>query len=100
MVIGSVSRPGQIGAEPVNAFHGLKLVMSVLPNERSQVAAGDTLGELAMQIGGAAGAGSAVGELLKLAEELRTQGLALFRPGRLHRRLALRSRPFQRMTLE
>ena len=88
MVIGSVGGPGEVGAEPVDAFHGLKLVVSILPGERLDLAAGDAVGELALQIGGAAGAGSAVGELMELAEELRTQRLHLFRSGRLHQRLA------------
>ena len=93
VICGGVGGPGEVGPEPVDAFHGLKLVLSELPGERLDPTAGDALREEAMQIAGAAGARPALGELLEPAEELRAQGLALFRPGRAHRRLALAQPP-------
>lgn len=85
VVIGGVSGPGQVGPEPMDAFHGLNFVMSDLPDEGLHLTTRDALGELAMQIGGAVGAGSAVRQLVKLTEELRAQRHSLFRARRLYR---------------
>ena len=94
VVTGGVGGPGEVGAEPVDAFHGLNLVMSDLPGEGLDLAAGDALGEVAMQAGGAAGARWAVAESFELAEELRAQGLGLFGARVLHGWLAFGQAPF------
>ena len=88
VIIGGVSGPGQVGPEPVNAFHGLNFVVSDLPGEGLDLTTGDALGELAMQISRAGGARAAVRQLVKLTEEPRAHRLGLFRAGRLHRWLA------------
>ena len=79
VVIGGVSGPGQVGPEPMDAFHGLNFVMSDLPGEGLHLTTRDALGELAMQIGGAVGAGSAVRH--SPLGTLGPKGLALQGPG-------------------
>lgn len=88
VVIGGVNGPGQVGPEPMNAFHGLNFLLSHLPGEHLYPAPGDTLHKLPMKGSGAGGTEPAVGKLLKLTEKLRAQRLALSGPGRLHRRLS------------
>src|SRR5688572_30790147 len=87
VVIGSVGGPGQVGPEPMDAFHRLKFVLSHLPGEGSDLTARDAWRELTMQLRGAARAGAAVGELLELTEELRAQRPSFFRARCLQRGL-------------
>src|SRR5688572_16826682 len=58
VVIGSVGGPGQVGPEPMDAFHRLKFVLSHLPGEGSDLTARDAWRELTMQLSGAARAGA------------------------------------------
>lgn len=56
VVIGGVSGPGQVGPQPMDAFHGLNFVLSDLPSERLHLPTGDALRELVMKGSSAGGA--------------------------------------------
>ncbi len=56
VIFGGVSGPGQVGPQPMDAFHGLNFVLSDLPSERLHLTTGDAMRELAMKGGSAGGA--------------------------------------------
>ena len=56
VVLGGVSGPGQVGPQPMDAFHGVNFVVSDLPRECLDLAARDAWRELPVKVRGARGA--------------------------------------------